>query len=58
LGASAFFEVASFPGGEADAEAVNAIANAALNRVAMLLVFITWIVVLGSVPVGRVSDGT
>ena len=46
------------PGGEADAEAANAIVNAAVNSVAMLFVFITWVVGLGGVPVGRVSRRT
>jgi hypothetical protein len=32
------------PGGEADAEAANAMVNAAVNRVAMVLVFISWVV--------------
>ena len=47
-----------FPGGEADAEAANAMVNAAVNSVAMLFVFITWVVCLGGVPVGRVSRRT
>lgn len=47
-----------FPGGEADAEAANAMVSAAVNSVAMLFVFITWVVGLGGVPVGRLSRRT
>jgi hypothetical protein len=32
------------PGGEADAEAANAMVRAAVNRVAMVFVFISWVV--------------
>ena len=46
------------PGGEADAEAANAIVNAAVNSVAMLFVFIIWVADLCGVPVGRVSRRT
>ncbi|HSP42912.1 MAG TPA: hypothetical protein VLO11_08580 [Luteolibacter sp.] len=46
------------PGGEADAEAANAMVNAAVNSVAMLFVFISWVVGLGGVPVGRISRRT
>jgi hypothetical protein len=38
------------PGGEADAEAANAMVKAAVNRVAMVLVFISWVVGWGGVP--------
>ena len=40
--ASAFFKVVPFPGGEADAALAKTMVNAAVNKVAMLLVFITW----------------
>ena len=55
LGASAFFKVVPLPGGEADAEVANAMVSAAVNRVAMLFVFITCVVGLGGIPVGKFS---
>ena len=61
LGASDFLKEdpsGPFPGGAADAEAANAMVNAAVNSVAMLFVFIIWVVGLSGVPVGRVSRRT
>jgi hypothetical protein len=56
LGASDFLKevprLVPFPGGAADAEAANAIVRAAVNRVAMLFVFITWVVVSAVFPFG------
>ena len=43
------------PGGEADTEPANAMVNAAVNRVAILFVFITSVIGSGGVPAGMVS---
>ena len=45
------------PGGEADAEAANAMVNAAVNSVAMLFVFIYGLWVCAAFPLGGFPEG-